>query len=79
MANVYPEIQKEILNTWLDMEVLDPLTGHHRVQNDLGEYFDFWTTGTVMSVNGQYQKEVGVDLIKAQMHILKESSDRADC
>lgn len=75
---VYPEIQKELLNTYLDCECLSSLYGHYRVMNDLGEYFDFWTTGTLMKKNGQYLKEVEADVIKEQMRLLKQSSERAD-
>ncbi len=55
--NVFPVIKKLIDKYFLDLECLDEVGGHHRVMNDRSQFFDFWTTGTVMTIQGNYMKD----------------------
>jgi len=69
--NVFPVVKKMMAKNFLDLECLDELCGHHRVMNDMGEFFDFWTTGTVMTTQGNYRKDGDTEkIIVEQIKIL---------
>jgi len=75
MQNIFKKVKKEINKGFLDVEVLDEATGHHRVMNDLGQYFDFWTTGSVMTVDGRSVKLDAEKEIFNQIKILIKNSN----
>ena len=79
MHKIMPKVKSLIKEYCLDLEVLDEATGHNRVMNDLGSYFDFWTTGTVMTVHGSSLKDGNTENnILGQIEKLIKMSDDAD-
>ena len=75
MQNILKKVKNEIKKSFLVLELLDEVGGHYRVMNDLGQYFDFWTTGSVMTIDGRSIKDDPKNAIFDQIKILIKNSN----